>query len=479
MGISFCVCGEEDTLVDMPIDINLLREEKGGNPDIVIQSETKRCKDLKTVQNVIELDKAWRKARFAYDQTKAESGKLNKIIAEKKKASKGQDKCTEEIAQQEALSKQIEEAKEAEEAVDKELQIKLRAIGNIVHESVPISDNEDNNRVERRWGTVTPRTIDGTPGNAHHHEVLAMIDGYDPERGVNVAGHRGYFLKGPGVMLNLALINYGVSFLNARQYTALQPPYFMKKDVMAKTAQLSQFDEELYKVVGDGDDDKYLIATAEQPISAMHLNEWIEEEALPIRYAGVSPCFRKEAGSHGRDTWGIFRIHQFEKVEQFCLTTPEKSWEMQDEMIAAAEAFYQSLELPYQVINIVSGALNDAAARKLDLEAWFPGYGTYRELVSCSNCTDYQSRALEIRCGMKKQGEREKRYVHLLNATLCATERTLCCILENYQTPEGVRVPRALVPFMGGVEFIPYTKPNPFLKKAEAKAEKATKQEAK
>jgi len=189
----------------------------------------------------------------------------------------------------------------------------------------------------------------------------------------------------------------------------------------------------------------------------MHRKEWIDPKDLPIRYGGNSSCFRKEAGSAGRDVWGIYRIHQFEKVEQFILSSPEKSWEELDRMIATSEAFYKALNLPYQVIKIVSGALNDAAALKMDLEAWFPGYDEYRELVSCSNCTDYQSRALEIRIALKNLPKGESTpFVHLLNGTLCATERTLCCIMENYQTPEGVRVPEALQPFMGGIDFIKY-----------------------
>jgi seryl-tRNA synthetase len=209
----------------------------------------------------------------------------------------------------------------------------------------------------------------------------------------------------------------------------------MLKDYMGKTAQLEQFDEELYKVV-DGENDKYLIATSEQPISAFHADEWLGPQDVPIKYAGYSTCYRREAGSHGRDAWGIFRVHQFEKIEQFLLTDPEKSWEAFDEMIATSEAFYKSLGLPYRVVAIVSGALNNAAAKKFDLEAWFPFQGEYKELVSCSNCTDYQSRALEIRYGVKKQTDIKKTYVHALNSTLCATTRTICCILENYQTEE-------------------------------------------
>lgn len=228
----------------------------------------------------------------------------------------------------------------------------------------------------------------------------------------------------------------------------------MNKDVMAKTAQLEQFDEELYKVIA-AEDEKYLIATSEQPISAYHSDEWFDspETQLPIKYAGYSTCFRKEAGSAGRDMWGIFRVHQFEKVEQFCITEPEKSWEVFDAMVANSEAFYQSLGIPYRVVAIVSGALNLAASQKFDLEAWFPFQGQYKELVSCSNCTDYreshrctfvefrlmydpESRRLEVRCGLKTKDQTRKLYVHMLNGTLCATERALCCLVENYQTSE-------------------------------------------
>ena len=180
---------------------------------------------------------------------------------------------------------------------------------------------------------------------------------------------------------------------------------------------------------------------------------------MPIKYAGYSTCFRKEAGAHGKDTWGIFRVHQFEKIEQFVLTAPEKSWEMFNEMIEHSEEFFQSLGLSYRVVAIVSGALNNAAAKKYDLEAWFPYQGEYKELVSCSNCTDYQSRNLEIRCGVKKMADREKKYVHCLNSTLCATERAMCALLENWQREDGLEIPPPLVPYMDGQTFIPYIKP--------------------
>lgn len=208
-----------------------------------------------------------------------------------------------------------------------------------------------------------------------------------------------------------------------------------------------------------------MIATSEQPIAAFHVDEFIEPASLPIRYAGLSSCFRKEAGSHGKDVRGIFRVHQFEKVEQFVITSPETSWEMHEEMIKISEQFYQSLNIPYRVITIVSGELNNAAAKKYDLEGYFPGFNEFRELVSCSNCTDYQARRMETRFGMKKQGEREKKYVHMLNSTLAATGRTLCAILENNQTEKGINVPSPLQPFLNAYlddpTFIPFVKEKP------------------
>ena len=316
--------------------------------------------------------------------------------------------------------------------------------------------DEDNNELVRTWkpesyevGQVAAAT--GAPAALSHHEVLLRLDGYDPERGVRIVGHRGYFLRNYGVFLNQALINYGLNFLAKNDYTPLQAPVMMNKEVMAKTAQLSQFDEELYKVI-DGEDEKYLIATSEQPISAYHAGEWFEspQEQLPVRYAGYSSCFRREAGSHGKDAWGIFRVHAFEKIEQFVLTEPEKSWQEFDRMIGLSEEFYKSLGLPYRVVGIVSGELNNAAAKKYDLEAWFPFQKEYKELVSCSNCTDYQSRNLEIRCGIKQQNQTEKKYVHCLNSTLSATQRALCCILENYQKEDGLVIPEVLRKYIPG-----------------------------
>lgn len=443
----------------MPIDLNKIREDKGGDPEAVRKSQIARFKDPALVDQAQAYDQEWRKKSFAVQQKQKELNAIVKAISQKKKENKD-DPCEEEMAKSKEINEEIDRLRKIEAEGLALLENSVALLGNIVHESVPVSKNEDDNAVITTWGEPNRMKIDNTPGHYFHHAVLARIDGYDSERGQKIVGHRGYFLKGYGLLLNQALINYGLSFLMSKNYTLLQPPFFMTKSKMALTAELADFDDQLYKVSTgvEGEEGYYLIATSEQPISCMHQGEWLEEKALPIRYGGYSSCFRKEAGAHGKDNWGIFRIHQFEKVEQFCITTPEKSWEMHEEMINIDQEFYQSLVIPYRIVAIVSGELNGAAAKKYDLEGWFPGYGTFRELVSCSNCTDFQSRATETRCGIKKQNETEKRYVHMLNATLCATERTLCCILENYQTPEGVRVPDVLKPFMGGIEFIPYTR---------------------
>ncbi|RID76578.1 hypothetical protein BRARA_B03543 [Brassica rapa] len=434
------------------LDINLFREEKGNNPEIIRESQRRRFASVEVVDEIIRLDKEWRQRQFEVDNFRKEFNKLNKQVAKLKIS--GADAS--EVIQQTEKNKRDATEKEAEvREAYAALKAKLETVGNLIHDSVPVDNDEANNAVNDVWG----EKLVASPGFKlkNHVDLVELLDIADTKRGAEIAGARGFFLKGDGLLLNQALINFGLTFLKKRGFTGLQPPFFMRKDVMAKCAQLAQFDEELYKVTGEGDD-KYLIATAEQPLCAYHIDEWIPPNELPIRYAGYSSCFRKEAGSHGRDTLGIFRVHQFEKIEQFCITSPNdnESWKMLDEMMQNSKDFYQELKLPYRIVTIVSGALNDAAAKKYDLEAWFPSSETYRELVSCSNCTDYQARRLEIRYGQKKSNEQAKQYVHMLNSTLTATERTICCILENYQRENGVEIPEVLQPFMGGETFLPF-----------------------
>jgi len=444
----------------MTLDLISFIDSKGGNVEEIRESQRKRGDSVELVDEIVAMYAEWVRMDFDANLVRKRINGVQKDIAAKKKAKESADDL---VAMKKELDARVAAmAKEAKE-FEVTMRIKASTVGNIVGKNVPVSQTEDDNVTLRTWHLADepdepPAKKDIMP----HHEVLLRLDAMDLDRGAKIAGHRGYFLTNDGIDLNHALIAYALDFLRKRQFKKIQPPFMMNKDQMAKTAQLDQFDEELYKVIGS-DDEKYLIATSEQPISAFHSDEWFEqpEKQLPIRYAGYSTCFRKEAGSAGRDMWGIFRVHQFEKVEQFCITEPEKSWEMFDEMIKNSEEFYQSLGLRYRVVGIVSGALNLAAAQKYDLEAWFPFQRGYKELVSCSNCTDYQSRRLEVRCGIKTKDQARKVYVHMLNGTMCATERALCCLVENYQTPDGLVIPEVLRPYIQGRDFLPFVKELP------------------
>ncbi|KAJ4456250.1 putative Serine--tRNA ligase [Paratrimastix pyriformis] len=425
-----------------------------NNPERIRESQRRRFAPVEAVDEVIRLDEGWRAARGAADNLRKVFNVKSKAIGELIKTKAEAAAIDAAKAEAASIKAQIEAKEKEMAALEAEVNNKAGRIGNIVSERATVSNDEKDNLVVRTFGT--PREAQPGEELLTHVDLLRMLDAVDCEQGTTVGGGRAYYLKGPGVFLNLALINYGISFLSGRGYLPMQTPYFMNQSIMAQCAQLEDFDEQLYKVTGEGED-KYLIATSEQPISAYHRNMWIDPASLPLKYAGFSSCFRKEVGSHGRDTTGIFRVHQFEKIEQFTVTSPEKSWEMFDEMITTSEAFFQSLGLAYRVVNIASGTLNNAAALKYDLEAHFAGQGkTFRELVSCSNCTDYQSRKLNVRYGLTAAKDAPKVFVHMLNSTLCATERTICCLVEQHQTPTGIRVPEALRPFMGGRDFLPF-----------------------
>lgn len=487
----------------MVLDIELFRAEKGGNPAKIRENQGKRFKNVELVDQVVACDQKWRELRHTADNLNKSKNLCSKAIGEKMKNKEVDGAETVDIATvndkmsalaiddvrpftiaqikklRDVIDKLIGENSESLIEVEKKRHLALIEVGNHLHASVPVSNDEDENRVERTFGDIAFRK------KYSHVDLITMIDGMDGDRGAVVAGGRGYYLTGPAVFLQHALIQLSLRILDANGYKPLYTPYFMRKDVMQEVAQLSQFDEELYKVVGKGSEkseekeveEKYLIATSEQPIAAYHRSEWIPESALPIKYAGISTCFRQEVGSHGRDTRGIFRVHQFEKVEQFVLTSPhdDASWIAMDEMINNAEKFYQQLGIPYRVVNIVSGALNHAASKKLDLEAWFPGSGAFRELVSCSNCLEYQARRLQVRYGQTKKMNEATEYVHMLNATMCAATRVICAILEVHQTETGVLVPEVLMPYMP----VRYQKEIPFVKAApieEAESKKQKKQ---
>lgn len=398
------------------------------------QSEKARGHDTSIVDMIVRFDNEWRESNHSNQMKKQVLNQLQKQIAGLKK---GRLDAQDEITQLKALKEEIKKSEAYVDHLREMLDNCLVNIGNIVHSSVPVSSDEEDNQVVTKWGTLP----DKKP--YHHSEVMEKLGAYNMKAGSVVAGHRGYFLKNIGVFLNQALIQYGIDFLRKQRYDVLSTPYFMTGEMMAKTAQLSEYDELLYGVGKD----KYLIATSEQPISCYHYDQWLQKKELPIRYCGFSSCFRKEAGSAGKDLRGIFRVHQFEKIEQFCIVSPEKSWDEHERMLKVSEDFLQSLGIPYRVVTIVSGALNDAAAKKYDIEGWYPHTQEYRELVSCSNCTDYQSRKLKIRYGHKEKGKKAS-YVHMLNSTLCATERLMCCLVETYQTEKGITLPEVLKPYM-------------------------------
>ena len=317
---------------------------------------------------------------------------------------------------------------------------------NVMHESVPTGKDESENVEIRKWGT--PPQFAFKP--LDHIDLGLKLDLVDLERAAKVAGARFYYLKNELVRLNYALISFALDFIAKKGYTLVQPPYLLKREAISGAVALSDFEDTIYKIEGE---DLYLLATSEHALNALHLGEILDGKALPLKYGGVSPCFRKEAGAHGRDTKGIFRVHQFEKVEQFVFCKPEDSWSEHERLITNAEEIFQALELPYRIVNICSGDLGTVAAKKYDLEVWLAGQQRYREAVSCSNCTSYQAVRSNVR--YRDKTSEPTRYVHTLNSTFIATERTLVAIMENFQQADGsVVLPEVLGPYMDGLDAI-------------------------
>ena len=416
------------------LDIKLFREE----PDKIIESEKKRFRDTVNVEKVIEYDNLWRDGLKRLNDLRSEKNKLSKSFKQAKK----EGNIQEVISKSKQVAADIKELEPKIEEYEKTRDEYRYKVGNIIDYKVPISDTEDDNEIIRKVGELP--SFDFKPLN--HVDLIEAIDGADTKIAGEVSGSRFYYLKQDILFLNLALIQFALNELTNKGYTPLQTPFFIKSEVAEETSELGEFEETLYKVENE---DLYLIATAEQTLAALHRNEIIPSEDLPLKYCALSTCFRKEAGSHGKDTLGIFRVHQFEKVEQFIYSTPEESEKEHQKLLEVTEGIYQKLGLPYQIVAIVSSALNDNAAIKYDLEAWFPGSATYRELVSCTNCKDYQARKINTRVG--KAGAGDAQILHTLNSTAIATERTICCILENYQQEDGsIKVPDVLVPYMNG-----------------------------
>ncbi|MFX0091638.1 MAG: serine--tRNA ligase [Candidatus Hodarchaeota archaeon] len=417
------------------IDIKIFRQ----NPEIIRESERKRFRDPNRVDEVVRLDAEWRKTRVKIDQLRKDRNQLSKQIGILKKEKEKVDSI---VAQVSKIKNKIANLEEQEDSLKKERDKLRYTIGNILHESVPVGE-EGENTVVRKGGTK--RVFSFTPKG--HADLIEGLQIVELKKAAEIAGARTYYLKGDLVFLNFGLLRFALDFLvYEKGFTPFWTPYFMKKEIMEGASELADFENQLYK---DKAEDAYFIATSEQTLAALHWNEIINPKDLPLKYAGYSANFRKEAGSHGKDTKGIFRVHQFDKIEQFVFCKAEDSWIMQEELTANAEELIKRLKLPYQIVNIASGELNDNAAKKIDIEVWFPAQQAYRELGSCSNCTDYQARKMNIRVGIVGAGEKEN--VHTLNSTAIATERLICAILENFQREDGtVEIPKVLqkyVPF--------------------------------
>ena len=413
------------------LDIKLFRE----NTDVIKESERKRFKDATIVDKVIEFDRKWRDRVKEIQKLKEEKNKISKEIS--KLRAEGKD-VEDKIIEATKLDDKISGMEKEIEFLLSERDRYRYKVGNILHETVPVAPTEEDNEIVRTFGS--PKEFDFDIKG--HAELVGRFA--ELERAARISGARTYYLKGDLVLLNLSLIDFAIKKLIKKGFTPLWTPYIINRKYMRGAAELSDFEETLYKIEGE---DLYLIATSEQSIASLHSEDVLSESDLPLKYVGYSSCFRKEAGSHGKDTKGIFRVHQFDKVEQFVFCKPEDSWKIFEELIKNTEEMFKELNIPYRIVNIVSGELNNNAAKKYDLEAWFPAQKRYRELGSCSNCTDYQARKLNIRFG-KYGGNKE--FVHTLNSTAIATERTIACILENYQQEDGsIKIPKVLKNFIG------------------------------
>ncbi len=404
-------------------------------------SQRARGEDVALVDSLLSADERRRSSGVRFDELRAEQKALGKLIP---KAS-GDEKA-ELLKKAGQLAADVKAADAERDAAASETQELLQKLGNLVHPDVPVGGEEDFVTRETH-GTIRDFTAEGFEPR-DHLELGQILGAIDVERGAKVSGSRFYFLTGVGALLELALVNAAMSQATAAGFTPMLTPALVRPQSMAGTGFLGQAAQDVYHLA---DDDLYLVGTSEVPLAAYHMDEILDADTLPLRYAGFSPCFRREAGSHGKDTRGIFRVHQFDKVEMFSYVAPEDSQAEHQRLLEWEKQWLTSLELPYRVIDVASADLGASASRKFDCEAWIPTQGKYRELTSTSDCTEFQSRRLSIRVREGKQ----VRPLATLNGTLCAVPRTIVAILENHQQADGsVRVPEVLRPYLGGREVL-------------------------
>lgn len=415
------------------LDPKIIRE----NPEIIRKMLKNRAIDF-DFDGLVQCDKQRRELIIKTDELRKKRNDVSLEIAQKKKD--GQDSAP-LLEMMKDVSQKLEEMEKTQNKVELDYKKLALTIPNLIHESVPIGVDETANKEIKKWGE--PPRLDFKVQD--HVDFSTSLDLVDLERAAKVAGARFYFLKNDLVQLNQALIQYALDFLSKKKYNLIQPPYMINRNSMEGAIIAEDFENVIYKVEGE---DLYLIGTSEHAIAAMHSDEILDGTKLPIRYAGVSPCFRKEAGAHGKDQKGIFRVHQFEKVEQFVFSRPEDSWKEHELMLSITEEFYKNLGIPYKVMLLSSGDMGKISAKTYDIEAWMGGQNAYREIVSCSNCLDYQARRLKIR--FRDKTNEQTQYLHTLNSTLVATTRTLVAIMENFQTKDGhINVPEVLQRYVG------------------------------
>ena len=424
------------------LDIRFVR----SSPEVIRADLVKRndTEKLAWVDDLLKKDIRSRELKIETDMLRQRRNTIAREINAVRKSGKDAAVLMAEAAN---LPQKIKSYDDEQEEIAHAIRHYLMRLPNILHESVPRGKDDTDNIEIRRVGSV--RTFDFELKN---HGQLAADKGWaDFERVTKISGAGFYFLKGSLVLLDMALQRYAIDLLARKGFTPIIPPYMINRPSYEGVTDLEDFEKVMYKIEGD---DSYLIATSEHPIGAMHKDEIFEEKDLPLRLAGISPCFRREIGAHGLDTKGLFRVHQFTKVEQFVFCKPEDSWQIHEELLSNAEEVFQNLEIPYRIVNICTGDIGTVAAKKYDIEAWMPRENEYKEVVSCSNCTSYQAVRLNIKVRDKSDFE-SKQYVHTLNSTAIATSRVMRAILENFQNMDGsVEIPRVLRPYMNDREYL-------------------------
>ena len=415
------------------LDPKIIRDK----PELIKQMLKDRAVEF-DFEKMLELNKTRKEMMIQSDELKQKRNQMSVKIGNEKKAGNDASELLKEMGD---ISKKLDELESDRKTVDENYHNLSFSIPNLIHDSVPKGADESFNKEVRTWGEIPKFDFDVKD----HIDLGLELDIVDLERASKTAGARFYYLKDGLVKLGQSLTAFALDFVSSKNYNLIQPPYMINRQSMEGAVIADDFEDVIYKVQ---DEDLFLIGTSEHAIASMYYDEILEGSKIPLRYASISPCFRKEAGAHGKDQKGIFRVHQFEKIEQFIFCRPEESWEEHEKMIKNTEEFYQQLEIPYRLMLLSSGDMGKVSSKTYDIEAWMAGQNAYREIVSCSNCIDYQSRRLKIR--FREKSNEDTKYIHTLNSTLVAIERTMVAILENNQTKDGhVEIPKVLQKYFG------------------------------